>query len=511
MPHAAESSTPNSKKHDKQDSESEEEVQEAQLEELPVAPKDNKFASLNVDDGIKKAIAEMGFETMTEIQAKSIPALLHGKDVSGSAKTGSGKTLAFLVPAVQLLYEAKYKPRNGTGVIVLTPTRELALQIYGVAVALMKNYSQTVALIIGGGSLQAERNKLANGVNLIIATPGRLLDHLAHTEGFIYKHLKCLIMDEADRILEVGFEEDMHKIIKLLPKARQTVLFSATQSKNVRDLARVSLQNPIEINVDAEKESATVEGLEQGYVVCESAKRFMLLFTFLKKNLDKKIIVFMSSCNSVNFHAELLNFIEIPVLHLHGQQKQGKRTSTFFEFCNAKSGILVATDVAARGLDIPKVDWIVQFDPPDDPREYIHRVGRTARGLGATGRALLFLLPSELGFLKYLRQHKVPLNEYEFNKLANIQAQLEKLIEKNYYLHRSAHDAYRSYLQSYASHSLKDIYDVANLDLTGVGKGFGFTVPPKITLAGLPTNPLKAARIAEKSKKNQAKASSSSE
>lgn len=467
--------------HDEEDSEEAE--MKPELEALPVGPEDDKFAGLAVDEGIKRAIVDMGFEKMTEVQAKSIPSLLMGRDVLGAAKTGSGKTLAFLIPAVQMLIEAKYKARNGTGALVITPTRELALQIYGVAKELLKHQSQTVALIIGGANKHQEAHKLINGSNLVIATPGRLLDHLKSTEGFVYKNLKCLIIDEADRILDIGFEQDLHAIIKLLPKTRQTVLFSATQTKNVQDLAKLSLRkSPLEINVDSTKEVATVEGLEQGYVVCESSKRFSLLFTFLKKNLNKKIIVFMSSCNSVKFHAELLNFIEIPVLDLHGQQKQNKRTSTFFEFCNADKGILISTDVAARGLDIPKVDWIVQFDPPDDPREYIHRVGRTARGLGATGRALLFLLPSELGFLKYLRQHKVPLNEYEFSKLANIQAQLEKLIEKNYYLHRSAHDAYKSYLQSYAAHSLKDIYSVHLLDLVGVGKGFGFTVPPKVHL-----------------------------
>ena len=454
-----------------------------EMEALPVGPADNKFVSLEIDDGIKKAIGEMGFETMTEVQAKSIPALLVGRDVLGAAKTGSGKTLAFLVPIIQMLVEAKYKARNGTGAIVITPTRELALQIYGVAMELLKHQSQTVALIIGGSNRHTEAHKLVNGTNLVIATPGRLLDHLLHTEGFVFKNLKSLVIDEADRILDIGFEQEIHQIVKLLPKTRQTILFSATQTKNVQDLAKLSLRKkPLEINVDGAKDVATVEGLEQGYVVCESAKRFSLLFTFLKKNLDKKIIVFMSSCNSVKFHAELLNFIEIPVLELHGQLKQKKRTATFFEFCNADRGILISTDVAARGLDIPNVDWIVQFDPPDDPREYIHRVGRTARGLGATGRALLFLLPSELGFLKYLRQHKVPLNEYEFTKLANIQAQLEKLIEKNYYLHRSAHDAYKAYLQSYAAHSLKDIYSVHKLDLVGVGKGFGFSVPPKVHL-----------------------------
>jgi len=186
----------------------------------------------------------------------------------------------------------------------------------------------------------------------------------------------------------------------------------------------------------------------------------------------------------VKYHAELLNYIDVPVLDLHGKQKQQRRTNTFFEFCNADSGILLCTDVAARGLDIPRVDWIVQFDPPDDPRDYIHRVGRTARA-GKVGKSLLFLLESELGFLRFLKEAKVPLNEFTFpvDRIANVQSQLEKLLQKNYFLHQSAKDGYRAYLQSYASYSLKKIFDVNQLDLAKVGKAFGFAVPPRVNVS----------------------------
>ncbi|KYQ99812.1 putative RNA helicase [Tieghemostelium lacteum] len=443
------------------------------------------FESLDIEEKTKKAIQEMGFTKMTPIQAKSIVPLLEGNDLLGAARTGSGKTLAFLIPAIELLVKANFKPRNGTGVIIITPTRELALQIYGVARELLKYHIQTHGIIIGGASKKPEEERLEKGVNLLIATPGRLLDHLQNTKGFIYKNLKCLVIDEADRILEVGFEEEMHQIIKLLPKERQTMLFSATQSNKVEDIAKVSLnKSPVYIGVDDEREVSTVEGLEQGYVVCPSERRFLLLYTFLKKNLSKKIIVFLSSCNAVKYTAELLNYIDIPVLELHGRQKQQRRTNTFYEFVNAEKGILICTDVAARGLDIPSVDWIIQYDPPDDPREYIHRVGRTARGTGKKGRALLFLLPKELGFLKYLKLAKVPLNEYEFpkSKIANVQDQLEKLVSQNFYLYNSARDAYKSYISAYASHSLKEIFDVHSLDLLAVAKAFGFENPPKVQL-----------------------------
>ncbi|KAG2736733.1 hypothetical protein G9P44_000823 [Scheffersomyces stipitis] len=446
----------------------------------------DKFEDAGLSEPTMRAISDMGFKTMTKVQAKTIPPLLAGKDVLGAAKTGSGKTLAFLIPAIELLYSLKFKPRNGTGVIVVSPTRELALQIFGVARELMAHHTQTFGIVIGGANRRQEAEKLAKGVNLLIATPGRLLDHLQNTQGFVFKNLKALVIDEADRILEIGFEEEMKQIIKILPKEeRQSMLFSATQTTKVEDLARISLRpGPLYINVVPETAASTADGLEQGYVLCDSDKRFLLLFSFLKKYSKKKIIVFLSSCNSVKYFGELLNYIDLPVLDLHGKQKQQKRTNTFFEFCNAKQGTLVCTDVAARGLDIPAVDWIIQFDPPDDPRDYIHRVGRTARGSNGKGKSLMFLTPSELGFLRYLKAANVPLNEYEFptNKIVNIQSQLSKLIKSNYWLHQSAKDGYRSYLQAYASHHLKTVYQIDKLDLVKVAKSFGFDVPPKVNI-----------------------------
>ncbi|XP_034279645.1 ATP-dependent RNA helicase DDX18 [Pantherophis guttatus] len=454
---------------------------------LTGAFEDTSFESLNdlVSENTLKGIADMGFTHMTEIQHKSIKPLLEGRDILAAAKTGSGKTLAFLIPAIELIYKLKFMPRNGTGVLILSPTRELAMQTYGVLKELMTHHVHTYGLIMGGSNRSVEVQKLGNGINIIVATPGRLLDHLQNTPGFMYKNLQCLVIDEADRILEVGFEEEMKQIIKLLPKRRQTMLFSATQTRKVEDLARISLKKePLYVGVDDNKETATVEGLEQGYVICPSEKRFLLLFTFLKKNRKKKLMVFFSSCMSVKYHYELLNYIDLPVLAIHGKQKQTKRTTTFFQFCNADSGILLCTDVAARGLDIPEVDWIVQYDPPDDPKEYIHRVGRTARGINGRGHALLILRPEELGFLRYLKQARVPLSEFEFSwsKISDIQSQLEKLIEKNYFLHKSAQEAYKAYIRAYDSHSLKQIYNVHSLDLIKVALSFGFKVPPFVDL-----------------------------
>ena len=443
------------------------------------------FDQLELTQQTRDAITELGFKNMTEVQARTIPQLLLGRDVLGAAKTGSGKTLAFLIPCVEVLHRAKFMPRNGTGAVIISPTRELALQIYNVARDLMKHHTQTHGMVMGGANRRTEAERLVKGTNLLVATPGRLLDHLQNTNGFVYRSLACLVVDEADRILEIGFEEEMRQIIKLLPKDRQTMLFSATQTTKVEDLARLSFKRqPLYVGVDDSGAEATREGLEQGYCVVPADKRFLLLFTFLRKNQGKKVMVFFSSCNAVKFHADLLNYIDLPVQCIHGKQKQAKRTTTFFEFCQADSGVLLCTDVAARGLDIPAVDWIIQYDPPDDPKEYIHRVGRTARGHEGTGRALLMLLPEELGFLKYLKAAKVPLNEYDFppNKLANVQAQLEKLVEKNYYLHQAAKEAFRSYILAYNSHGLKDTFNIHSLDLKAVAKAFGFSVPPRVNI-----------------------------
>lgn len=448
---------------------------------------DCAFSSLKdiVSEPTLKAIEEMGFTRMTEIQAKSLPPLLQGRDLVGAAKTGSGKTLAFLVPAIEILYKLRFNPRNGTGVIVISPTRELSMQTFGVLKELMAHHHHTYGLVMGGSNRHVECEKLGRGINILVATPGRLLDHLQNTNDFLYKNLQCLIIDEVDRILEIGFEEELKLIVKLLPKRRQTILFSATQTQKIDALSKLALkEEPFYVGVDDNKETATVSGLEQGYVVCPSEKRLLLLFTFLKKNRNKKVMVFFSSCMAVKYHYELFNYIDLSVTCIHGKQKQAKRTSTFFQFCNADQGILLCTDVAARGLDIPRVDWIVQFDPPDDPKEYIHRVGRTARGLDGSGHALLMLRPEELGFLRYLQTAKVPLNEFEFSwsRIADIQLQLEKLITRNYFLNQSAKEAFKSYVRAYDSHQLKTIFDVNTLDLEAVAKSFGFQVPPVVNL-----------------------------
>jgi ATP-dependent RNA helicase DDX18/HAS1 len=253
------------------------------------------FNDLEISDLTKNSISKMQYEVCTPIQEKSIPQLLRGKDVLGAAKTGSGKTLAYMIPAVELLYKAGFNIKNGTGVLVIAPTRELALQNYNVAKDLLSCHSKTHGVVMGGAKKSTEANMLKKGINLLVATPGRLLDHLENTDGFVFHNLKMLIIDEADAILKIGFEEEMNKILKLLPNDRQTVLFSATQTKKVEDLCRVSLRDPYMVEISSKLLAPTVVNLEQGFVKIESDMKFRLLFTFLRKNVNKKIMVFMSS------------------------------------------------------------------------------------------------------------------------------------------------------------------------------------------------------------------------
>jgi len=452
-------------------------------------PWSDDFAALDLNPYIVGALRdEFKFQKLTEIQGRCIPAALKGHDLLAEAKTGAGKTLAFLIPIVELLTRAGFQAKNGTGAIIVGPTRELCQQIEGVLLRLLKRYNGSITFLccIGGINRKTEGYKLGSGQQIVVSTPGRLLDHLKLTTDWHTKNLLVLAVDEADRVLDNGFEEDVREIVSLLPKKRQTFLFSATQTTRVEQLARISFcKPPVFVSIKHKGEAATVDTLEQGYVMCPSEHRFLLLYHFIKRHLKEKVIVFFSSRNSVSFHAELLNYIDVPCAAFHGKQKQHQRSATYMQFCNAPSGVLLTTDVSARGLDIPKVDWIVQFDPPDDPVKYIHRVGRTARA-GNCGNALMFLLPTENLFLKYLHvDARVNVNEYEFDlsKLnQGLQKQLESLVNSNYYLRQSAQAAYEGYLLAYSASQLKNVFKINELDLAKVARGFGLSEPPRIKI-----------------------------
>ena len=441
-----------------------------------------KFSEMNLNKILLERLNLQGYEIATEIQAKSIPIALKGEDIIGSAKTGSGKSLAFLIPTVE--YILNHPKNEGIQALVITPTRELALQLYDLAKILMNDNGTSCVLVIGGGNRKKEAEKLSsNEARIIICTPGRLIDHMVNTKKFDYNNIKILIIDEADKILKIGFEEELTEIIKLIPKNRQTLLFSATITPKVEDLITLSVKNYENIRIKSS--DPTVSTLEQGYLKIDADKKFLFLFTFFKKNKNSKILVFFATCKEVEFYSSLLNYVDVPVLSITGEYKQQKRSTTFMEFCSLEQGILLCTDVAQRGLDIPDVDWVIQYDPPHDPEEYLHRVGRTARGANKVGKALLMIMPNEINFIRMLQLYKIKLDEFQFpeKKLAKVQEQLEKLVnKKDKFLLNLATDAYRAYIHSYHANTDKDTFDLEKLDLLKVCKSFGLISPPFVHL-----------------------------
>ena len=444
---------------------------------------DKKFSDFSINSSILSNLERLGYEKATQVQSESIPIALNGEDIIGSAKTGSGKSLAFLIPAIQKVYEEPKKKE--IEILIITPTRELALQLYDLAKDLLTGNSEIIALLIGGENRKKEALKLLSGnIRIIVATPGRLLDHMENTKNFDYSKINMLIIDEADKILKIGFEEEIKEIIKKIPKNRQTLLFSATITPKVEDLITLSVKEYKNIHIK-NTDDPSVSTLEQGFINIEADKKFLFLFTFIKKNLNRKIIIFFSTCKEVEFFSNLLNYVDVPVLSISGDYKQQKRSTTFIEFCSLEKGVLLCTDVAQRGLDIPDIDWVIQYDPPHDPEEYLHRVGRTARGANKIGKALLMILPNEIGFIRLLQLYKIKIEEFEFpeNKLAKIQEQFEKLVnKKDHYLLNLATEAYRAYLHAYNTNNDKDNFNIEKLDLIKLCKSFGLLSPPFVHL-----------------------------
>ncbi|CAK1544091.1 unnamed protein product [Leptosia nina] len=449
---------------------------------MSTARENQKFKELNISKETLKAVKNMGFRQMTDIQNEVIPKALDGSDIVATAKTGSGKTLSFLIPAIEMV--TKFKQKQATFCIIVSPTRELAIQTHSVLEDILGFHDNlTSALIIGGENRQAQSIQLSKGVHIVIATPGRLFDHM-RTKEFEYKNVCCLILDEADKIFQYGFEEDLKQIINRLPKNRQTMLFSATHSETTEALIKSAMKDDFHtINTNEDNDRATVEGLKQGYAICDTEYRLFWLHKLLKKTQNQKLMVFFSSCKSVVFHHEFLTkYCNMSVLCIHGKMNQGDRTSVISEFYRADKMALFCTDLAARGLDIPAVDWIVQFDPPSDTNEYIHRVGRTARGLGAEGRAVLLLRPEELEFISYLKEAKVFLDKYEtWEKFSNLQPKIEEAMLYPQF-NKMAVEAFEGYIRALEVKKLKHVFNVLSMDMSAVAKSFGLKEKPDVDI-----------------------------
>ncbi|XP_053450915.1 probable ATP-dependent RNA helicase DDX10 [Nycticebus coucang] len=442
-----------------------------------------RFSDFPLSRKTLKGLQEAQYRLVTEIQRQTIGLALQGKDVLGAAKTGSGKTLAFLVPVLEALYRLQWTSTDGLGVLIISPTRELAYQTFEVLRKVGKNHDFSAGLIIGGKDLKHEAERI-NNINILVCTPGRLLQHMDETVSFHATNLQMLVLDEADRILDMGFADTMNAIIENLPRKRQTLLFSATQTKSVKDLARLSLKDPEYVWVHEKAKYSTPATLEQNYVVCELQQKVSVLFSFLRSHLKKKSIVFFSSCKEVQYLYRVFCRLRpgVSILALHGRQQQMRRMEVYNEFVRKRAAVLFATDIAARGLDFPAVNWVLQFDCPEDANTYIHRAGRTAR-YKENGEALLILLPSEeKAMLQQLLQKKVPVKEIKINpeKLIDVQKKMESFLAQDQDLKERAQRCFVSYIRSIHLMKNKEVFDVSKLPIPEYALSLGLAVAPRV-------------------------------
>ncbi|KAK4574670.1 ATP-dependent RNA helicase dbp4 [Recurvomyces mirabilis] len=474
--------TNNKRKRDEVDIE----TLEAQVEELDAKATQTNFSGLPLSGPTTEGLKSASFTTLTDIQAKAISLALKGNDILGAAKTGSGKTLAFLVPVIENLYRSQCVGADaGLGAMVIAPTRELAFQIFDVLRKIGRYHNIAAGVVAGGKSFKEEADALAR-MNIVVCTPGRILQHLSQTAAFSVDNLRMLVLDEADRILDMGFSKDVDAIIDYLPPDRQTLLFSATQTKKVGDLARLSLKDPQYVSVHEKATASTPQNLKQNYIVVPLSQKLDTLWSFITEKSSKhsKILVFLSSTKQVRFVYEAFRHMQpgIPLLHLHGRQKQSVRLDTVDRFRRAKFSCLFATDVVARGVDFPAVDWVVQVDGPEDADTYIHRVGRTAR-YEREGRAVMFLDPSEEeGMLKRLEAKRVPIERINVRakKQTSIKNQLQGMCFQDPQLKYLGQKAFITYTKGLHVQKDREVYDLQKYDLEGYAASLGLPGAPRI-------------------------------
>lgn len=497
----------------------------------------------------------MNISTLTSVQKQTIPALLSGRDAMVRSQTGSGKTLSYAVPLVQSLQSVQPKVSRSDGplALVIVPTRELAQQTFKTFQKLLKPFTWIVpGVLMGGEKRKAEKARIRKGINILVSTPGRLVDHIKHTLSIAFSAVRWLVLDEADRTLDLGFEKDLTVILNSLNTtgpARQNVLLSATLTNGVTRLADVCLNDPVSIHVSgppsndfttttstvtsdpkatSQSESFAVpEALKQFVVVVPSKIRLVCLAAFIldkcKFSQNNKLIVFVSSCEAVEFLHSLFTAVlsgpsashepQLHFLRLHGNMKQEERTEAFQQFSESQSGVLLCTDVAARGLDLPQVTWIIQYTPPTAAAEYVHRVGRTAR-IGGRGSSLLFLTPAETAFITELANHNISLSEMKLQDILSnlmfddtykgrgkyhskssskaleqevreratvLQTEFENFVHSDSQSLQAAKKALQSFLRAYTTYPahLKHIFHIRSLHLGHAAKSFGLRDAPQ--------------------------------
>ena len=354
------------------------------------------FKSLGLSEPLLRAISKKGYETPSPIQAKAIPPVLEGKDVLASAQTGTGKTAGFTLPLLHLLSENTDQRRRSIRALILTPTRELAAQVH----ANVKEYSEFLNLrstvIFGGVNQKPQVATLKQGVDVLVATPGRLID--LENQGLLsLKHVEIFVLDEADRMLDMGFLRDIERVMKLMPSKRQNLMFSATFSKDIKKLAYSILNNPVQ--VEATPENTAVEVIEQKVYRVAKGKKTDLIIKLISEGNWKQVLVFNRTKHGANKLCKKMISSGITAAAIHGNKSQGARTKALAGFKNGSIRVLVATDIAARGLDIPLLPHVINFELPNISEDYVHRIGRTGRA-GASGEAISLVSADETTFLR---------------------------------------------------------------------------------------------------------------
>ena len=353
-----------------------------------------RFDELDLEDEILDGLYDMNFHEMTPVQEKTIPVILEGRDIIGCAQTGTGKTAAYTLPLLnRLLIEGNED--NVVKALIIVPTRELAQQIDQQFQGFSYYLPVSTTVVYGGGDGKGwdiQKRGMLMGSDVVIATPGRMISHLQNS-GVDLSHVECLILDEADRMLDMGFSDDILKIISYLPRERQTVMFSATLPPKIRELAKSILRNPAEINIAISKPN---EAIDQSAYICYESQKLGIIRELFAKPSESKTIIFSSSKMKVKELAHTLKRMKLNVAAMHSDLEQAQREEVMLAFKNNRVNILVATDIVARGIDIEDIGLVINYDVPHDPEDYIHRIGRTARA-DATGSAITFVNEEEQG------------------------------------------------------------------------------------------------------------------
>lgn len=458
---------------------------------------DGKWDSLPVKlhDDILQTLKELKFTNMTPVQSACIPLFMSNKDVAAEAITGSGKTLAFVIPVLEILLKREEKLRKmQVGALIITPTRELALQITEVIGRFLEKFPQFRQILLIGGSNPIEdvEKFKTHGGNIVVATPGRLEDMFRRKADGLdlataVKSLDVLVLDEADRLLDMGFEMSLNAILGYLPKQRRTGLFSATQTQELEKLVRAGLRNPVRITVKEKGVAAsnvqkTPARLSNYYTVCRAEDKFNTLVAFLRQHKHEKQLVFFSTCACVEYFGKALEILikGVTVHCIHGKMKE-KRNKIFADFRELKSGILVCTDVMARGIDIPEVNWVLQYDPPSSASSFVHRCGRTAR-IGNYGSALVFLLPMEESYVSFLSiNQKCPLQKFPPVKdVVDVLPKVKEMALGDRAMFEKGMKAFVSCVQAYAKHECSLIFRIKDLDFAALARGFALLRLPKM-------------------------------